>query len=152
MNRCFGQGQELYHKWRKVFDYNFPVDRSPSLGARRRARAVFDNPRERLAQVIMAVTRVLPSARSARSLLPQTMGRHENAVKLAGGLQIGANDLVNNLVNRSGLDPQAPPNRHPLEDLETDRFLLRPPKLVELARCAHPSTLAARSRLIATAR
>jgi hypothetical protein len=29
-------------------------------------------------------------------------------------------------------------NRHPLEDLETDRFLLRPPKLVELARCAHP--------------
>jgi hypothetical protein len=34
---------------------------------------VFDNPRERLGQLIMAVTRVLPSARSARSLLPQTI-------------------------------------------------------------------------------
>ena len=34
--------------------------------------------------------------------------RHENAVKLAGGLQVGANDLVSNLANRGGLDAQAP--------------------------------------------
>src|SRR5262249_26499038 len=37
-----------------------------------------------------------------------TAARHENAVKLAAGLQVGANDLVSNLANRGGLDAQAP--------------------------------------------
>jgi hypothetical protein len=48
----------------------------------------------------MAVAQVLPSARFRSIAVTTDHGerdRHENAVKLAGGLQIGANDLVNNL-------------------------------------------------------
>jgi len=36
-----------------------------------------------------------------------TAARHENAVKLARGLQVGANDLVSNLANCGGLDVRA---------------------------------------------
>jgi hypothetical protein len=67
--------------------------------------------------------------------------RHENAVKLAGGLQIGA--LVNNLANRGGLDAQAPQCSFFLLFLFFSAAILWKIWRVGLDRCLPPALRAA---------